>query len=449
LGTPPEFWSVDGVFRFVLYACFLPPALSAGCGAVSLQLAGILPAAQVGRTAVTWFTGNVAGILTCAPLFFIDSFRFSRWTRSLRAVAEGVTVLILLVFLGQTISGMHFAAVLSQWPKAYMVIPLVLWIACRLGRRGTVIAVLLLTGIGVAGTVRGYAAFPSDSPEQSLLSLQLYLSVVAVIALTVSVLVYQLRLQRKALENALADKSIRLAAVTQENAILTASAVHELQSPLSGMRNLLHLVRATPELFAGPEGGRLLADMQAAVERMFDLVTGALAVSRPESGGGVLGTPGPCDLSALLNRLVETGQAHAESKRIRIRRSMPTWPVVVATDGSVIEHIVNNFLSNAVKFSNPGVSVFLDLEQTDREVTISVTDEGPGVPERDRAHIFSGQNLAGGARPTGGEVSSGVGLYLVGELAQRLGAKVTCEAAKSGGSVFSVILPIPRSTTCR
>ncbi|MEY3897184.1 MAG: hypothetical protein RLZZ214_2705, partial [Verrucomicrobiota bacterium] len=269
LGDPPEFWSVDGVFRFVLFAALLPPMLSAGCGVLSLQAAGILPAALAPATRLTWFTGNVAGILTFAPLFFIDSFRISCWKSSRSAVVEGLIVLVCLVFIGQAIGGMHFAEVFPDWPKTYMAIPLILWIACRFGRRGTVIAMLLLMVIGVAGTMRGFAAFPADSPEQSLLSLQLFISVVAVIGLTVSVLVHQLQLKRKALETALADKSIRLAAATQENALLTASAVHELQSPLSGMRNLLQLVRGTPEVFAGPDGGRLLADMQAAVERMF------------------------------------------------------------------------------------------------------------------------------------------------------------------------------------
>jgi signal transduction histidine kinase len=443
LGVPPKFWSVDGVFRFVLFAGFLPPLLSAGCGALSLQLAGILPAAKVGETAFTWFTGNVAGILTCAPLFFIDSFRLSQWQVSRRTLAEWVIVMTLLVLVGQTISGIHFAQVLPFWPKAYMVIPIVLWIACRFGRRGAVLGVLLLMGIGVAGTMRGFAAFPSDFPEQSLLSLQLFLSVVAVIGLTVSVLVYQLRLQRKALENALADKSIRLAAVTRENAILTASAVHELQSPLSGMRNLLQLVRGTPEVFAGPEGDRLLGDMQAAVERMFGLVTGALSVARPDGESFVTGDAAPCDLSALLNRVVATEQAHADSKRIRLRRSMPTQPIMVTTHGPVVEHIVNNFLSNAVKFSSPGASVILDLKKAENEVIISVTDEGPGIPERDRASIFLGQIRFNAALPTGGEASSGMGLYLVGELARRFGARVSCEESSSGGSVFSVIIPNP------
>ncbi|MCU0777682.1 MAG: MASE1 domain-containing protein [Akkermansiaceae bacterium] len=443
LGDPPEFWSVDCVFRFVILVALLPPLLSAGCGVISLQATGILPSAMAGQTALTWFTGNVAGILTFAPLFFIDSFRTLTWKISRRASAEGLIVLVFLVFVGQAISGMHFAELFPQWPKTYMAIPLVLWIACRFGRRGSVIAVLLLMAIGVVGIMRGYAAFPSESPEQSLLSLQLFISVVAVIGLTVSVLVHQLQLKRKALEAALADKSLRLAAVTQEKAILTASAVHELQSPLSGMRNLLNHVHGTPEVFAGPEGGRLLADMQAAVEHMFNLVSGALTAARPDDAGLLAAVPTACDVSALLGRVVDSEQSHADSKRIAIRRSMPARPVVIPTQGSALEHIVHNFLSNAVKFSKPGATIFLDLEQTEREVTISVTDQGPGIPERDRAVIFSGRIRSNAARPTGGESSTGMGLYLTGELAQRLGAKLTCEATPAGGSVFAVSIPNP------
>lgn len=440
LGDPPEFWSVDGVFRFVLLAALLPPLLSVGVGVFSLKAAGILPAAVSGDTAFTWFSGNVSGILTFAPLFFIGSFRIWHWKSSRRAVVEGLIVMICLIFVGQAISGIQFAEMFAQWPKTYMTIPLILWIAYRLGRCATVLAVLLLMAIGVVGTMRGYAAFPSETPEQSLLSLQLFISVGAVVGLSVSTLVHQLQLKREALEAALADRSLRLAAVTQEKAILTASAVHELQSPLSGMRNLLQLVRSTPEVFAGPEGGRLLFDMQAAVDHMFNLVSGALMVACPQSDGVLTAPATACELTALINRVVDSEQSHADSKRITIRRSMPAGHVVIHTHASILEHIVQNFLSNAVKFSKPGAAIFIDLEHTVRDVTISVTDQGPGIPDRDRAAIFTGKIRDQAARPTGGESSTGMGLYLVGELAQRLGAKVTCEPTPIGGSVFAISL---------
>lgn len=329
-------------------------------------------------------------------------------------------LLLLLLIAGQTLSGFHLPAAVSRWPKSYMVIPLVLWIAFRLGRRGTVAAVLLLQAIGVAGTMRGFAAFPSDSVEQSLLSLQLFIGVTAVIGLTVATLSHQVRLQRAALVDALADRSVRLDAVTQENTMLNASAVHELQSPLSGLRNLLQLVRASPEVITGPEGDRVLADMQTDVERMFRLVTGALSTSGPGGRDPAADAPEPCDLRALLDRAADTEQAHAEAKRIRIHRQMPAHPVVATTHGPILQHIVGNFLSNAVKFS--------------------VTDEGPGIPEHERAEIFTGKMRPHAARPTAGESSSGLGLYLTGQLAARLGATVSCGVTATGGSVFAVCL---------
>ncbi len=178
--------------------------------------------------------------------------------------------------------------------------------------------------------------------------------------------------------------------------------------------------------------------MQVAVERMFGLVTGALTAARPDIGRHTASVASLCDLNSMLNRVIEAEKAHADSKEIKIHRSMPVRPVVIPTLGLVLEHIVNNFLSNAVKFSKPGASVFLDLEQTDCELIISVTDEGPGIPERDRAVIFSGKIHSNRAKPTGGETSSGMGLYLSGELAQRLGARISCEATAAGGSVFAV-----------
>jgi signal transduction histidine kinase len=115
--------------------------------------------------------------------------------------------------------------------------------------------------------------------------------------------------------------------------------------------------------------------------------------------------------------------------------------VEIVTQATVLEHILANFLSNAVKFSKPGGAVFLDLEQDSGQVILTVTDEGPGILERDRARIFSGNLRAHAARPTGGESSSGMGLYLSRELARRIGATLRCEAAPKGGTAFSITLP--------
>lgn len=88
---------------------------------------------------------------------------------------------------------------------------------------------------------------------------------------------------------------------------------------------------------------------------------------------------------------------------------MPIRPVIMETHAASLEHIVHNFRFNAVKFSHPGAAVFLDLELTDRAVIISVTDQGHGIHERDRADIFSGKIRSHAARRTAGEPSTGMG----------------------------------------
>ena len=123
LGRPPEFWAVDGVFRFVFLVALLPPVLSAGGGVLSLVVVGIMPGEMAAEVALTWFTGNVAGILTIAPLFFIGPFRAECWKTTPRKIPEGVLILVFLVFIGQAISGAYFAEMLSMWPKTYMAIP--------------------------------------------------------------------------------------------------------------------------------------------------------------------------------------------------------------------------------------------------------------------------------------------------------------------------------------
>ncbi len=440
LGFPPQLSSTRGVTRFILSAVFIPPVISASLGLLSLWLAGILPASEIARAAAPWLVGNATGILTCAPLFFINSLRPSTWKWSRPAVIEGLIVFVLLILAADTISGIHLPETLQDWPKSYMIIPLVLWIAFRFGRRGAVIAALLLLGFGVFGTMWGFAAFPSKSYEQSLRSLQVFIGVVAIIGLTVSVLNYQLRQQQMLVAIAMADQTVRLATITRENAMLTASAVHDLQSPLSGIRNLLQLVRAKPGVMAGPQGDGLLADMQAAVEQMFSLVTDALSTSGPASSDPFQTGLKPCDIPVLLCRALDEEQAHADSKNIRIELQVPAHSVVIPTLGVVVQHIVGNFLSNAVKFSSPGTTVFLALEESKDAVKISVTDEGPGISKQDRLEIFSGQKQAHIATPTAGESSSGLGLYLTNQLAERLGAVLSCDATPRGGSIFSVTL---------
>jgi signal transduction histidine kinase len=294
--------------------------------------------------------------------------------------------------------------------------------------------------IGVAQTMRGFPVFPADTPEQSLLSLQLFIVMVAVLGLAVSTLAHQLRAQRKAMENVLAGQTLLETMVMEETSVLAATTMHDLQSPLHGIRNLLEFARTRPERLSGSDREHLLGDMQASVDRMLSMVATTLAPVKADRAAAPRPAAEPCDVNELVRRLVEAEAPLAGSKGIALRRRLLDRPMIVRSQSIAIEHILGNFLSNAIKFSVPGTIVTLSVKETAESVRLSVADQGPGISEEDCRDMFSGHLPSQVARPTSGEPSTGLGLYLAGRLAERLGARVSCEAGRNGGSVFSLWL---------
>ncbi len=210
-------------------------------------------------------------------------------------IIEAILVLSVLVLVGQAICGGFD----TDWPKAYLVIPVLLWAALRLGRRGTVAALLVLTVIAVYGTLRGFEVFAGPTPNLSLLHLQIFLCVVSMMSLLVAGLVSELRLANESLENKIESRTHRLEEMMREKDDLMAIAAHDLQAPLAGMRNLLRLVQSRPETLSSEASGRVLHEMETTTDGMLALVSSLLTAKRAEELGMHL-TVAPCDAVQLV-----------------------------------------------------------------------------------------------------------------------------------------------------
>ena len=101
--------------------------------------------------------------------------------------------------------------------------------------------------------------------------------------------------------------------------------------------------------------------------------------------------------------------------------------------------IVENFLSNAIKYSPRGRAVTIKLAHHEGTVTLEVHDEGPGLSEEDQAKLFRKFTRLT-PRPTGDESSNGLGLSIVKRLAECMGGRVGCRSQLGKGSVFWVSL---------
>lgn len=154
----------------------------------------------------------------------------------------------------------------------------------------------------------------------------------------------------------------------------------------------------------------------------------------------------PVDVAALAEQVVESFQPHAEYKDQTLRRAEFAEEAMVIGDEVRLLEAMKNIVNNALKYSPYGETVEVRVLHTGDEVRFSVSDSGPGLDEEDLDRLFKPfQRLA--QQPTDGEVSLGLGLYLVNEIISRHDGEVDVETAKGEGSTFTLILPAASVST--
>jgi signal transduction histidine kinase len=103
--------------------------------------------------------------------------------------------------------------------------------------------------------------------------------------------------------------------------------------------------------------------------------------------------------------------------------------------------VLDNLISNAIKFSSCGKSVFVHVRGNEHSIYIEVQDEGQGISQEDQKKLF-GKFARLSARPTAGESSTGLGLSIVKSMVEAMNGKIWCESEFGQGATFIVELPI-------
>jgi two-component system sensor histidine kinase GlrK len=140
---------------------------------------------------------------------------------------------------------------------------------------------------------------------------------------------------------------------------------------------------------------------------------------------------------------IQKVRLHAERERIRIIVNAPSEPVRVQADETRIQQVLDNLLSNALKFSPEGALVCLKLEPDVEKKTlqISVSDTGRGIAPESLPHIF--ENFYGGSTGTPSKVpGSGIGLALAKKVVEGHGGRIWAESELGKGTTMRFILPL-------
>jgi signal transduction histidine kinase len=131
----------------------------------------------------------------------------------------------------------------------------------------------------------------------------------------------------------------------------------------------------------------------------------------------------------------------ARKKRIELSWQLPDFPTeAIWTDGVAIGTILDNLISNAIKFSPSGTTITVSLVREGTELICSVCDQGPGLSKKDVSKVFQ-RDARLGPKPTGGESSMGYGLSIAKGLVRKLGGWIRCESVVGEGTCFIFSLP--------
>ena len=213
------FEHVLDIGKFALFAGALTTLVSATIGTIALALNGLASWADFDRIWLTWWFGDATGALIVTPALLLWANSANGWTvaRALEAVASLVALVFvcLLVFGGETIFGTQ------NYPVAYFVLPALVWIAFRFGPRETATAIVVLAGIALWGTLRGYGpfavfVFPSN---QAFTLLQGFVCVFGLTCLSLASVVEQRRYIQEALRAS--DEQYRIMTRTATDVIVT------------------------------------------------------------------------------------------------------------------------------------------------------------------------------------------------------------------------------------
>jgi len=216
-------------------------------------------------------------------------------------------------------------------------------------------------------------------------------------------------------------------------------ASHQLRTPLSAIKTYSHMLI---EGFMGelePAQKKALQTVVIATNRMNELISTLLNITRIESGS-ISVAPKPTNIQKVVEEIIKELAHTASAKSITLTLESTTNQLSLRTDALIVKEILTNLVSNAIKYTPEGGKVNIRLVGKGQRLTVSITDTGIGIPEHAQDQIFTKFFRAANVvrRETSG---TGLGLYLVKGLADQIGAKVWFKSVENQGSTFYVSLP--------
>jgi two-component system sensor histidine kinase/response regulator len=235
--------------------------------------------------------------------------------------------------------------------------------------------------------------------------------------------------------NATLEEKVKIR--TQKIEELISTVAHDLRSPLNQIRAIISLIHIDFPNLIPAQKTYIDLIFQAAnrLKTMINRILDLNAIEHRDVNVKLERT----NLTEIIRDAASQVSELCTEKDIKVSTSGLTDEHFARVDSGYLIQVLENLLSNAIKFSPPHKNIFIEAENHYNTIKIKVRDEGPGLTDEDMKRIFQKyQQLS--ARPSSGEESSGLGLYLAKKYVETMNGKIWCESNPGSGATFIVEL---------
>ncbi len=238
--------------------------------------------------------------------------------------------------------------------------------------------------------------------------------------------------------------------LTSQNSMLTklndsknkfiGMAVHDLRSPITIFKGYTDFLMCEIIGKVSPQQKDVLNKMKISSETMLELINNILDINSIESGNVELKKE-EVEITKYLNEIYEENSMLARSKSIKLTLECEPQITKVILDRNRINQVINNLVTNAIKFSYPESEITIRSKRLKDEVAISVSDQGQGIPKEEIPDLFV-DFAKSSVKPTAGEKSTGLGLTIVKRIVEVHNGRLWVESQLNKGSDFYFTLPL-------